>query len=53
MIMSYFDYGDIFWIKTLQRIIDKIEKLQNRAIGLCLVYHKRYIVDLLNLWLLW
>ena len=47
-ILPYFDYGDIFYIKTHQRTIDKLQKLQNRAIRLCLGHHNRYNVDLLH-----
>ena len=47
-ILPYLDYGDIFYISTHLRTIDKLQKLQNRALRLCLGYHNRYNVDLLH-----
>ena len=34
--LPYFDYGDIFFNKTYIRTTEKLQKLQNRAIRLCL-----------------
>ena len=48
-ILPYFDYGDIFYMKTHQRTIDKLQKLQNRALRLCLGHHNRHNVDILHI----
>ena len=47
-ILPYFDYGDIFYNKTYVRTTDKLQKLQNRAIRLCLGRDSRYNVLLLH-----
>ena len=47
-ILPYFDYGDIFYNKTFSRTLEKIQKLQNRAIRLCLGKDSRYNVLLLH-----
>ena len=47
-ILPCFDYGDVFYITTHQRTLDELQKLQNRAIRLCLGHHNRYNVDLLH-----
>ena len=47
-ILPYFDYGDIFYNKTFSRTLEKIQKLQNRAIRLCLGRDSRYNVLLLH-----
>ena len=47
-ILPYFDYGDIFYNKTYSRTLDKLQKLQNRAIRLCLGRDSRYNVLLLH-----
>ena len=47
-ILPYFDYGDIFYNKTYIRTTDKLQKLQNRAIRLCLGRDSRYNVLLLH-----
>ena len=46
-ILPYFDYGDIFYNKTYSPTLDKLQKLQNRAIRLCLGRDSRYNVFLL------
>ena len=35
-ILPYFDYGDIFYLGTHVRATDKLQKLQNRALRICL-----------------
>ena len=35
-ILPYFDYGDILYMGTNQQTISKLQKLQNRALRLCL-----------------
>ena len=47
-IMPYFDYGDIFYIKTLAKTRAKLQRLQNRGLKLCMGYHARYDTDLLH-----
>ena len=47
-IIPYFDYGDIFYMSTHHRTLDKLQKLQNRALRLCMGYHHRCNVDLLH-----
>ena len=47
-ILPYFDYGDIFYNKTYLRTIDKLQKLQNRALRLCLLHDSRYNTNLLH-----
>ena len=43
--MPYFDYGDIFLMKINQKTIDKLQKLQNRALRLCLALDSRSNVN--------
>ena len=47
-ILPYFDYGDIFYNNTFQRILYKLQILQNRALRLCLHKDSRYNVNLLH-----
>ena len=47
-ILPYFDYGDIFYNNTYVRTTNKLQKLQNRAIRLCLGHDSRYNVALLH-----
>ena len=44
-IVPYFDYGDIFLIKTSHKTIDKLQKLQNRALRICLAQDGRSNVN--------
>ena len=48
-ILPYFDYGDIFYNKTYIRTLTKLQKLQNRALKLCLGKDHLYNTDLLHL----
>ena len=48
-ILPYFDYGDIFCIRTFARSLSKLQKLQNRALKLCLCKDHLYNTDLLHL----
>ena len=47
-ILPYFDYGDIFYNTTFQRILYKLQILQNRALRVCLNRDSRYHVNLLH-----
>ena len=47
-ILPYFDYGDIFYINTFVRSRDKLQRLQNRGLKLCLGHHARYDTDLIH-----
>ena len=47
-ILPYFDYGDIFYNKTFTRNTLKLQKLQNRALKLCLKREPRYDTELLH-----
>ena len=47
-ILPYFDYGDIFYNTTFQRILYRLQILQNRALRVCLHRDSRYQVDLLH-----
>ena len=47
-ILPYFDYGDIFYNNTFQRILYKLQILQNRALRICLNRDSRYHVNLLH-----
>ena len=47
-ILPYFDYGDIFYNTAYVRTIEKLQKLQIRAIRLCLGRDSRYNVLLLH-----
>ena len=47
-LLPYFDYGDIFYNKTYMRVLRKLQKLQNRALKLCLGKDARYNSDLLH-----
>ena len=46
--LPYFDYGDIFYNNTYVGTTNKLQKLQNRAIRLCLGHDSRYNVALLH-----
>ena len=35
-VLPYFDYGDILYIGTNGKSLDKLQKLQSRALGICL-----------------
>ena len=45
MIVPYFDYGDIFLININLKTIDKLQKLQNRALRVCLALDGRSNVN--------
>ena len=47
-ILPYFDYGDIFYNKTFSRTLLKLQKLQNRAMKLCMGKDARYNTNLLH-----
>ena len=44
-VVPYFDYGDIFLMDINQKTIDKMQKLQNRALRICLALDGRSNVD--------
>ena len=44
-VVPYFDYGDIFLMKVSQKTIDKLQKLQNRALRVCLARDGRSNVN--------
>ena len=46
--LPYFDYGDVFYLKTHLRTLYKLQKLQNRALKLCLGHNARYNTDIPN-----
>ena len=43
--MPYFDYGDIFLTNINHKTIDKLQKLQNRALRVCLALDGRSNVN--------
>ena len=45
MIVPYFDYGDIFLINVSLKTTDKLQKLQNRALRICLARDGRSNVN--------
>ena len=45
MIVPYFDYGDIFLINISLKTIDKLQKLQNRGLRICLALDGRSNVN--------
>ena len=47
-ILPYFDYGDIFYNRTYIRTLTKLQKLQNRALKLCLCKNALYNTNLLH-----
>ena len=47
-ILPYFDYGDIFYNKTFSRTLLRLQKLQNRALKLCMGKDALYNTDLLH-----
>ena len=47
-ILPFFDYGDIFYLNTFIRTRDKLQRLQNRGLKLCLGLNARYNTDLLH-----
>ena len=48
MIVPYFDYGDIFLVNINFKTIDKLQKLQNRALRICLAREGRSNVNMLH-----
>ena len=36
MILPYFDYGDILFSKSSKKLLDKLDRLQRRALRVCL-----------------
>ena len=36
MILPYFDYGDVVYVGGNNNILDKLQRLQNRALKICL-----------------
>ena len=48
MIVPYFDYGDIFLVNINLKSIDKMQKLQNRALRICLALEGRSNVNMLH-----
>ena len=46
--VPYFDYGDIFLLNTSRKTIDKLQKLQNRALRICLALDGRSNVNELH-----
>ena len=48
MIVPYFDYGDIFLPNINLKTIDKLQKLQNRALRICLALDGRSSVNELH-----
>ena len=44
-VVPYFDYGDIFLMNINKKTIDKLQKLQNRALRLCLALDGRSNVN--------
>ena len=44
-VVPYFDYGDIFLMNINQKAIDKLQKLQNRALRICLALDGRSNVN--------
>ena len=44
-VVPYFDYGDIFLLGINQKTIDKMQKLQNRALRICLALDERSNVN--------
>ena len=48
-ILPYFDYGDIFYINTFVKPRDKLQRLQNRGLKLCLGLNARFDTDLLHI----
>ena len=47
-VVPYFDYGDIFLININQKSVDKLQKLQNRALRICLARDGRSNVNELH-----
>ena len=47
-ILPYFDYRDIFYINTLTKLRDKLQRLQSRGLKLCMGFHARFDTDLLH-----
>ena len=44
-VVPYFDYGDIFLMNITQKTLDKLQKLQNRALRICLAQNGRSNVN--------
>ena len=48
MILPYFDYADIIIDKANQTDLDKLQRMQNRCLKICLSYDKRVDTDLIH-----
>ena len=35
MVLPYFDYGDVLYLKSNTKLFNKLQTLQNRALGVC------------------
>ena len=46
MVLPYFDYADVIFDKALNKDIDKLQKLQNKCLRLCLGKDRRHGTDM-------
>ena len=47
-VLPYFDYGDIFYMGTNQKATNKLQRLQNRALKICINAEARYPTNRLH-----
>ena len=45
MLLPYFDYADVIFDKALNKDIEKLQKLQNRCLKICMGKHKQFGTD--------
>ena len=48
MILPYFDYRDVIYSTASQEMLDKLQRLQNRCLKICLNVNNRFNTDVLD-----
>ena len=48
MILPYFDYGDVVYNSAGSGILEKLQRLQNRCLKICMKYERRFDTDILH-----
>ena len=46
MILPYLDYGDVIFHRSNSGDLNKLQRLQNRCLGICLGYDRRFSTDI-------
>ena len=45
MLLPYFDYGDVIYCKSANRDLDKLQRLQNRCLKICMRQERNFSTD--------